>query len=110
MNKEILNIQIISYRWIDYCLSTKYIIKDPFEKKLVNLLPINNVTPFPHFDQFYMYYDDNQDFNNRERKKILKDLVKIIGSHWEKSEYFFFIYLKRKITHLISDNKNSIVV
>lgn len=33
-----------------------------------------------------MYYDDNQDFNNRERKKTLKDLIKIIGSKWEKSE------------------------
>jgi len=57
--KENLNIFIISYRWIDYCLETKYIIKDPLEKKLVNLLPINNVTPFNNFDKFYMYYDDN---------------------------------------------------
>ena len=45
-----------------------------------------------------------------EIKKTLKDLINIIGSKWNKSEYNHIYLYIRLMTHLISDNLNSALV
>lgn len=70
------NINFVSYRWIDYCLKNKMVVRDYAEKKLVYLLPFPHRVPLADFTNTTVYAAGLPPYD----KKILKEIIELIGA------------------------------
>ncbi len=70
------NINFVSYRWIDYCLKNKMVVRDYAEKKLVYLLPFPHRVPLADFTNTTVYAAGLSPYD----KKVLKEIIELIGA------------------------------
>jgi len=70
------NIKFVSYRWIDYCLKNKMVIRDFKEKKLIYLFPFQHKVPLPDFSGITIYAAGLQPYE----KKVLKEMIELMGA------------------------------
>lgn len=74
---------IISFRWIDYCLEKKKVVKDFKKDRLCHLMPIPHQIPFKDFSMTCVYccgYEYNKKF-------VLRELIRILGAKHEFNLY-----------------------
>ena len=70
------NIVFVSYRWIDYCLRSKIIVRDFQEKKLVFLIPFPFKVPFADFSETTIYAAGLPPYD----KNVIKEIIQLFGA------------------------------
>jgi len=74
-SQKVENVNYVSFRWIDYCLEKKQIIKNYMDLKLIQLSPLNFKMPMKCFKDTCMYVSG---FPTQE-KIVLKSLMTVMG-------------------------------
>lgn len=73
--QKLENVNYVSFRWVDYCLEKKQIVKNHMDLKLIHLSPLTYKMPLVCFKNSMMYVSG---FPTQE-KIILKNLMKVMG-------------------------------
>ena len=73
--QKLENVNYVSFRWIDYCLEKKQIVKNHLELRLIHLSPLPFKMPLSCFKNSYMYVCG---FATQE-KIVLQNLMGIMG-------------------------------
>ena len=66
---------MVSYRWINFCIDRKQLVRDLKKHRLPNLLPCPKTMPLPEFLGIKVCikgFDDHQKF-------VLREIVKVMG-------------------------------
>lgn len=70
-----VNVYYVSYRWIDYCLERKVVLRDFRDQKMTHLLPFPHATPYKDFQGVSIAI---RGFEEQE-KYVLHEIIKILG-------------------------------
>lgn len=73
--EKIKNVEYVSFRWVDYCIEKKQVVKNHLDQKLVYLSPLSYKMPLPCFKNNTMFVCG---FPTQE-KIILKKLMSVMG-------------------------------
>jgi len=72
------NINFVSFRWIDYCIKNKMVIRDFREKKLTYLFPFPHKMPLADFAGTTIYAAGLPPYE----KKVLKEMIELMGANF----------------------------
>ncbi|EAR89134.3 BRCA1 carboxy-terminus (BRCT) domain protein (macronuclear) [Tetrahymena thermophila SB210] len=93
MEKQFQNASFYSYRWIDFCIEKKQIVRNYQDQQLFFLAPFPHSMPLKEFVGLSVYCSGY----NPNEKLALKETIKIIGAHYE--------FASEKRCYLITDDK-----
>ncbi|KAL4468783.1 hypothetical protein ABPG74_005286 [Tetrahymena malaccensis] len=93
MEKQFQNASFYSYRWIDFCIEKKQIVRNYQDQQLFFLAPFPHSMPLQEFVGLSVYCSGY----NPNEKLALKETIKIIGAKYE--------FVPEKRCYLITDDK-----
>lgn len=73
--QRIEKVNYVSFRWVDYCIEKKHVVKNHLDLKLIHLSPLTFKMPLSCFKNSFMYVCG---FATQE-KIILKSLMNVMG-------------------------------
>lgn len=89
------NVNYVSFRWVDYCIEKKQVVKNHLELRLIHLSPLTFKMPLPCFKKSHMYVCG---FPTQE-KIILKSLMTVMGINilfdvYDNYNHFYYFFNK----------------